>query len=378
MTTYKRTGWLLLVVAFALATLPAARSEEASLEYYRLGLPALTSTQRASPELISLGQRLFFDKRLSADGKVSCSTCHKSDRLYTDGNKRSIGQGGRVGTRNAPSLLNVLYATSLFWDGRASDLESQALAPLTNPVEHGLASQGVIVKIVGADAAYPGDFARVFKVTPPEISAELVTRAIATFERSLIAGGSPFDRFQYGHDPHALSAAAVRGLDLFVGRARCGSCHLIGPNSALLTDGQFHMAPVGLSASVNTNLVRLTQKVLTARRDPNAHELERLIATDAEVAALGRFLKSLNPLDIGKFKTPSLRDVALTAPYMHDGSVGTLESAVDLELYGRGAVLDYPIALTLDEKRDLIEFLRALTSPYARGDTSHFSQGDGE
>jgi cytochrome c peroxidase len=308
-----------------------------------LGLPNTpTSARVADAEpLARLGRKLFFDTRLSADGKVSCAKCHVPGQAFTDGRARSAGHNEQLGTRNAPTLLNVVYNRSLFWDGRRSSLESQALAPLTNPTEHALSSEREIERVI-------------------HIDSNLVARALAAYERTLRAGDSPFDRYLYGHDPRALSTAAVRGLELFLGRAQCASCHQINPSSAMLTDGDYHVSPLGLPAGVTAILAALTQKVVGLRDDPPS--LEKLIATDAGVAALGRFVATLNPTDIGKFKTPSLRNVALTAPYMHDGSVATLERAIELELYGRQSALSYPIALTTSERQDLLEFLRSLTS----------------
>jgi cytochrome c peroxidase len=156
-----------------------------------------------------------------------------------------------------------------------------------------------------------------------------------------------------------MSDAAARGFELFRGRANCTACHTIGPKWSLLTDQAFHVAARGIPRSVNDNLPVLAQKVVAASNGGDRRELERLIATNMEVAALGRFLVTLDPADIGKFKTPSLRNVALTAPYMHDGSVATLAEAVELELYQRG-VVTHPIILTRDEKADLIAFLQSL------------------
>jgi cytochrome c peroxidase len=262
--------------------------------------------------------------------------------------------------------MNVVYADSLFWDGRAKDLESQALAPLTNPVEHALSSEGAVADVVRGDHDFARTFAQVFHTQPALITAGMVSRALSAYERSLIAADSPFDRYLYGHDTQALTPAAARGLDLFRGRAQCASCHAIGTTAALLTDGEFHISPSGVPAVVNANLGALASKVVATANSGHRRELEQLIATDRDIAALGRFIVTLNPADIGKFKTPSLRNVALTAPYMHDGSVATLERAVELESYGRGKALNYPIPLTVGEREDLVEFLRTLTSPYAR------------
>jgi cytochrome c peroxidase len=158
-----------------------------------------------------------------------------------------------------------------------------------------------------------------------------------------------------------LSDAAVRGLAIFRGRGRCDVCHTIGDNSALLTDQSFHASPLGLPASANAALVELTQRVTELHSANDISELNSNVVSNPDIAALGRFLVTLKPQDIGLFKTPSLRNVALTGPYFHDGSVASLNEAVDLELYSRGDAIRYPIVLTTQEKADLIEFLKALT-----------------
>jgi cytochrome c peroxidase len=352
----------LLPTALALlfVSLSASANTQASDELL-LGLPKIKTgddTQTAA----TLGRKLFFDPRLSADGKISCGSCHQPNLAFTDGRSRSLGHADQSTTRNAPSLINAAYLRTLFWDGRAESLETQARAPLINPVEHGLADDTALERIIRQDATYVQQFRAAFGTEPGEISAHHVAQALAAYERTLRAGRSRFDRYQYAGEKPALSASAVRGLGLFVGRAQCVACHTIGANSALLTDESFHVTPVGIPRDVTVNLSALAQKVFNARDRGEKAELERLIATDANIAALGRFIVTQDPLDIGTFKTPTLRNVALTAPYMHDGSVKTLKEAVDLELYGRGAAVRYPIVLTLAEKADLIEFLRSLTS----------------
>lgn len=215
------------------------------------------------------------------------------------------------------------------------------------------------------DPAYVSDFNAAFHVKAQEIDTGLVAQALSAYERTLLSGGSPFDRYLYGKDSKAMSPDAVRGLELFRGRAQCATCHSIGPTSALLTDGQYHMTPIGLPDKVTENLPALTSRVVGASKAEDRSVLERLIASDSDVAALGRFVVTLKAADIGNFKTPSLRNVEVTAPYMHDGSVATLEEAVDQELYGRNSALRYPIQLTVRERADLVAFLRSLTSPGA-------------
>jgi cytochrome c peroxidase len=355
----KYTLWLILACTGAPAfSDPLAKQKDASL-----GLPPSDMVRSVvDSSKARLGERLFFDRKLSADGQVSCGSCHLPERSFTDGAPRSKGHRGNIGTRNAPSLLNVMYLQSLFWDGRAVDLPAQARAPFTNPVEHALADENELVRIVRDDDVYAAEFARLYPNPDASVRMEAISDALVHYERTLRAGGSPFDRYYYGKQAKAMSDAAVRGFELFRGRANCTTCHSIGPKWSLLTDQAFHVATRGIPRAVNDDLLVLAEKVVAATSGGDRRELERLIATDAQIAALGRFLVTLDPADIGKFKTPSLRNVALTAPYMHDGSVDTLEQAVELELYSRGAVA-YPIVLTTAEKKDLVEFLGALSSP---------------
>jgi cytochrome c peroxidase len=258
-------------------------------------------------------------------------------------------------------LLNVRYASSLFWDGRAPDLASQARAPLLAPAEHGLVDQEAVASIVRDDPSYTQAFEHLMGVTPSKISITHVTAAIAAYERTLLAADSPFDRYLYGANLNAMSAAAVRGLQLFRGRAQCATCHAIGATSALLTDEGFHASPVALPEAVLKQLGALTDRVSALHGQPEG-ALNVLIASDSNIAALGRFLVTLDPKDIGRFRTPSLRNVAIKAPYMHDGSVESLAKAVDLELYSRTSQ-NYPLVLTEDERAELLAFLQALTSP---------------
>jgi len=198
-------------------------------------------------------------------------------------------------------------------------------------------------------------------VAKNEVSFEDVSAALVTFEETLLAGDSPFDRYRYGHEPAAMSAAAVRGLALFQGKAQCASCHRIDERSALLTDGGFHASPVRIPESVLAQLGALTERVSEMRARGDVDGLNALIAGDSDVAALGRFVVTLQPKDIGVFKTPSLRNVALLGPYMHDGSVALLSQAIQVELYSR-TDRNYPLILTEDEQADLLQFLEALTS----------------
>jgi cytochrome c peroxidase len=302
-----------------------------------------------------LGERLFFDKRLSADGSVSCATCHAPDRAFSDGKPVSVGVGGLKGTRNAPSLLRVADHSSFFWDGRQSALESQVLEPIYNEREHGLKDSVALVAALEQALSYVDDFRSIY---PDGISERSVASALASYVRSLSLSLSPsrFDRFQAGQVT-ALTGAERQGLEIFRGAAHCSSCHAIDGANASLTDNKFHSLSVGMGALAPT-LAKSTSRAASLTQE----QRYRLIASDAQISALGRFNVSGNPADIGKYRTPSLRNVAVTAPYMHDGSVATLEEAVELELYYRSAQQERLVILTPRERADLLAFLRTLTS----------------
>jgi cytochrome c peroxidase len=355
--TLLQAGALCLVLGLAGAALvPPAHAA------VPLGLPtAKDATDPGSTALAALGRQLFIDKRLSSDGSISCATCHMPERQFTDGRPTARGLAGRTLTRHTPSLLNVRYATSLFWDGRTGDLAAQVRTPLLGPAEHGLIEEQAVVDIVRRDSVYSAAFAHLLGVRKAALSIRDVGMALAAYEKTLLSGDSPFDRYLYGHDEKALTPAAVRGLALFRGRAQCGSCHLIGEDSALLADGGFHPSPLPLADSVLSQLGALTARISTLRARGEIDALNSLIATDRDIAALGRFVVTLNPKDIGCFKTPSLRNIALSGPYMHDGSVPNLSQAIEVELYSR-SVQNYPLVLTEDERSDLLAFLQALTS----------------
>jgi cytochrome c peroxidase len=325
-----------------------------------LGLPSRPDA-KAAPALVELGRKIFTDRRFSIDGSLSCATCHISERQFTDGRATARGLGGKELTRKTPSLLNVRYQTTLFWDGRAKDLATQVRTPLLGPAEHGLPNEQAVGEIVRRNSSYATAFARLMHVSKNELSLREVSAALVAFEETLLTGDSPFDRYLYGHDLKAMTPAAVRGLALFRGRARCSSCHQIGEDSALFTDGEFHASPLPIPESALAQLGKLTEKVSAMRARGDTDGLNVLVARDRDVAALGRFVVTVQPRDIGAFKTPSLRNVALLGPYMHDGSIALLPQAIEIELYSR-TQQNYPLVLTEDERADLLQFLEALTS----------------
>lgn len=294
---------------------------------------------------------------------MSCASCHKPELAFADGLPHAIGAKGRVGNRNTPSLLNVRFVHSMFWDGRRESLEAQAVDPLVNPNEHAL-TEAILLKKVRADQSYAQQFLRLFSLSSASrIKTEHIADALANFQRRLLVGGAAFDRYQYQGKMDALSPSARRGLELFRGRAQCASCHQLDDKSALFTDGSFHSLGVG-QERLGSRLGELAQKAFALRKDRAALDAE--IFNNAQFSELGRFLVTSEPQDIGAFRTPSLRNVALTAPYMHDGSVATLNEAIDLELYYRGARNEGPLILSTMEKADLLEFLSSLTSPQAK------------
>jgi cytochrome c peroxidase len=322
--------------------------------------------------VVELGRMLFFDPALSGDGRVSCATCHQPERAYSDGRARAVGIADREGTRNTPSVLDVGRQRALFWDGRRDRLEDQALDPLLNPVEHGLADESALLRVVRSDARYVAAFAAAYGVAIGEASVPQVAGALAAFERTLVSGRSRFDRFLAG-ERDALSEPARHGWVIFDQRAHCTRCHVVaaGDGPPLFTDHQFHSLAVGF-AKVANRLPALTQRLVAMRRDG---PLGRGVLGDPDIAELGRFAVTLDPRDLAAFKTPSLRNVALTAPYMHDGSVATLAEAVDLEIYSRGARDDRPLIATPREREELVAFLEALTADDAARAAAGYRSG---
>jgi cytochrome c peroxidase len=308
---------------------------------------------------IALGKQLFNDAHLSRDGTIRCASCHIPEKDYTDGRRVAVGVQGRSGTRNTPSLMSIAQAqeTRFFWDGRRSALEQAVLDPLTNPVEMGLSGQAEVLQRVQREPAYASAFAQAFPGTQPALSTEHVAVALADYVRSLQVPESAYDRYALRKDKTALSPRALLGLAIFKGKGRCAECHSLDGTPAMLTDHAYHRTGVGLDA-VAAELPSLTEGVIQRGLQDGA--IGNRIAMHADEAQLGRFNITQDPADIGLFRTPSLRDVARTAPYMHDGSVATLEDAIDREVYYRSLQAGRPLNLSVEERLDLAEFLRSL------------------
>ena len=316
-----------------------------------------------TPQKIALGKKLFFDARLSADGAVACSTCHDPARGFTDGLPASIGIKGRLGKRNAPTILNALYNRTQFWDGRAGTLEEQAGLPITNAVEMGQPTVDAAVAKIASIPEYEQAFRSVFGKAPN--SPDLV-RAIASYERTQISFDSPFDHFIAG-DTNAIDDSAKRGWELFNNQARCNKCHALTETKrdpTFFTDNDFHN--IGI-LTVHHKVVDLAAQAQRLIKSGDTTAIDRAaIATD--MSALGRFLITRKETDIASFKTPGLRNVLLTAPYFHDGSQETLWDVMDHYNKGAGLQNPYldeditPLALSERDIDDVVAFMASLTS----------------
>ncbi len=324
---------LIALTAFACAPEEAFMPEIPEIPDLPLGLDAalfqVPEDNPMSPEKVALGWQLFYDTRLSVDNTISCASCHLPDAGFADPGRGSVGVGGAVGDRNAPPVINAAFWSSQFWDGRSPSLEDQALGPMQNPIEMAH-TQEAVEATLNEIPGYRKQFQAVFGAE--RITADLAGKAIATFERVVLSGNSPWDRWEQERDSTAVSEPARRGGELARAKARCTACHA-GTSCTDAPFGLFHNIGVGMSAS-----------------EPD----------------LGRYNVTGQEEDRGAFKTPTLRQVAETAPYMHDGSMATLEEVIDF--YDRGGEsnpwLDpkmKPLGLTEGEKQDLLAFLRALT-----------------
>jgi cytochrome c peroxidase len=312
-----------------------------------------------TPERVALGHKLYFEKRLSADGTVACATCHDVTRGFTDQLKTSEGIKDQLGHRNAPTTLNVALLQIVFLDGRSPTLEHQAKQPIINPIEMGMPDGQAAVNAIKDDAEYQAAFQKAYG---RQINYEDIGRAIAAFERTLIFIDSPSRRFLNG-DEDAISPEAKQGWKLYNEKGRCVTCHPMNPSNPLGTDNRFHN--VGVSAR-HQDFDALAKKGLKAlQEDPSEQKLDQL-ALSTDMSELGRFMVTKNRSDIGAFRTPLLLNIGITPPYMHDGSVKTLWDVMDH--YNKGGepnlFLDggiEPLALTEDEINNIVALLFTFT-----------------
>lgn len=330
-----------------------------------LGLPPLVIpvSNPLTQEKIDLGRRLFMDRRLSHNNVMSCGMCHVPEQGFTSHELgAAIGIEGRSHRRNSPTIFNVGYQRSLFHDGREPHLEDQIWGPLLAKNEMDMPSIGYVVEKVRQLPEYKGLFEAAFK---GPVNAERLGQALASYERTFVSGNSRFDRWYYGGEKNALNATEQRGFQVFMGKGRCVVCHSVGEKSALFTDHKFHNTGLGWERTMfperKSYRVQLAPNVFV---DVNSKHLKPF---EPPLPDVGRYEVTFNPKDSWAYKTPILRNVELTFPYMHDGSLATLEEVVDF--YDKGGI-DNPeksplivrLNLTPEEKSALVAFMKSLTS----------------
>lgn len=331
----------------------------------QLGLPELTAPADNQPDArkIALGRKLFFDRRLSRNKTMSCAMCHIPEQGFTNNElARPIGSEGRGLKRNAPTILNVAYYQRLFVDLREFSLEQQVWSPLLASNEMNNPSIGYVIETILNARDYAGLFQQAFG---GPVTMQSVGQALAQYERTLISGDSRFDRWLYANESLALSSSETLGYQLFTGKGRCSNCHLIQKDHALFTDQQAHNTGIGYWDS----MLRPSREVAVQLAPGVTANIDRTrIASvgGAKTNDVGRYEVTLNPGDRWKYRTPSLRNVALTAPYMHNGELLTLEAVVDF--YNRGGIpndllspLLKPLGLVDKERAALVDFLKSLT-----------------
>jgi cytochrome c peroxidase len=361
-------------LVFAVAALVAACGQATGpgtpLPAAPLGLPAVPvpADNPITRTKVELGRKLFMDRRLSPNGTMACAMCHVPEQGFTSNEMgAAIGLEGQSLRRNAPTIYNAAYLERLFHDGREISLENQVWGPLLAANEMGNVSIGYLIEKIRGLPDYRGKFEAAFSGRGPDV--ETIGQALATYERTVLSGNSRFDRWRYAGEANALTHQERLGFDLFTGRAGCATCHTIGDAAALFTDQRFHNTGIGWARSMDSgdakHRVQLAPGVYTEIAESATRSFSEPRASD-----VGRFEVTLDPADRWAYRTPSLRNVSLTAPYMHDGSIATLEEVV--EFYDRGGIenpgrdpLLKPLGLSAEEKQSLAAFLRALTGDNA-------------
>ena len=348
----------------------ARRGEPADLlAFYRnppLGLPPLPvpADNPITAQKVALGRKLFFDRRLSLNDTFSCAMCHVPEQGFTNHElATAVGVEGRSVRRNTPTIYNVAYYRHLFHDGREDTLENQVWSPLLAHNEMANPSIGYVLRKLRQLSDYDGLFEAAFDGRGADV--QTLGMALASYQRVLVSGNSPFDRWRYGGEPGALSASAQRGFALFTGRAGCSSCHTVGDEVALFTDQQLHNTGTGYRESMGirgaTTRVNLAPGVFVDVQNDIIDAVGKPPLPD-----VGLYEITQDPNDRWKYRTPNLRNVALTAPYMHNGAFSTLEEVV--RFYDRGGVPNElqdprvrPLGLNDREVADLVAFLESLT-----------------
>lgn len=329
-----------------------------------LGLPNLTvpADNPLTKEKIDLGRRLFMDRRLSHNNTMSCAMCHVPEQGFTSYELgAAIGMEGRSLRRNSPTIFNIGYHRSFFHDGRELHLEEQVWGPLLTKVEMDMPSIGYVVEKVRQFPEYKGLFETAFG---GPVNSERIGQALASFERTMVSGNSRFDRWFYGKEKTALNSEERKGFQVFTGKGRCSTCHLVGDKHALFTDHKFHNTGIGWERTMFPE--RSTYRVQLAPGTFVQVKGSALKSFEPPIADVGRYEVTIDPKDRWSYKTPMLRNIALTRPYMHDGSLSTLEDVV--EFYDKGGIdnenkspLLVPLKLSKEEKSALVAFLNTLT-----------------
>lgn len=330
-----------------------------------LGLPAipLPADNPVTADKVQLGRLLFFDRRLSANNTLSCAMCHIAEQGFAQNEmKNPVGIEGRSVRRNAPTIYNTAYLKQLFHDGREFSLENQVWGPLLAGNEMGNLSIGSVIRRIQSISSYDNSFESAFGRGP---DMQTIGMALASYERTLVSGDSLFDRWYFGKDESALSESAQRGFELFRGKAGCVGCHTIEKDFALFTDNGFHNTGIGYFATMQPASENLVVTLAPGQKERVETDLLQTTGTE-HFRDLGRYEITGLPADRWRYRTPSLRNIALTAPYMHDGSLPRLRDV--LLFYNRGGVpnevLDSqikPLGLDDTELDDLLSFLRSLT-----------------
>ncbi|MFT5571836.1 MAG: cytochrome c peroxidase [Cryomorphaceae bacterium] len=341
----------------------------------QLGLPKLPSSKGMRPDRnkIALGRKLFYDRRLSRNKTMSCAMCHVPEQGFTSNElQRPIGSNGRSLKRNAPTILNVAFYTKLFADSRETTLEQQIWSPLLAENEMNNPSVGYVIETIKSLSDYDGLFQKAFSEQPNMLN---IGQAIGQYERALLAGDSAFDRWYYAKDDSALTDQQVAGFKLFTGKAACSSCHLIGENDALFTDNLLHSTGIGYAESMLDGVILpkhanpekgLVEVQLAPGVTANMKQSVINTVGEQKMNDVGRYEITLDPQDRWKYRTSSLRNIELTAPYMHSGGLVSLADVV--AFYNQGGVthelqspLVRPLGLSVDEQGALRAFLRSLT-----------------
>lgn len=328
-----------------------------------LGLPPVLHPAENPPTQakIALGRKLFMDRRLSHNNTFSCAMCHVPEQGFTSNELgTAIGVEGQTVRRNSPTLLNVAHVRQLFDDGRESSLETQAWGPLLAANEMANPSVGYVIEKIGQLPDYKGMFERAFKGRRADMKS--VGEALAVYQRTLVSANSRFDRWKYGKDEKALTAEEKSGWTVFSGKGGCTACHTVEPGNALFADEKFHNTGVGYARSMGLKTHHAVELGGGARTKVGPEVLDSF---EQPLPDVGRYEITLDPAERWAYRTPTLRNVALTAPYMHDGSFGTLEEVV--EFYDQGGIDNpdkdprlHPLGLTATEKAALAAFLKAL------------------